>query len=252
MYTYEEIKAMLYGRVFDMDGAYGGQCWDGFAKYESILGYPITYCGGDGYVYNIYLNRRTNGILKNFTEVSVMQAGDVAIFKKSESCPDSHIAIFDHDAGDGYGWFLGMNQNGVAQFTLTKLPYCDTYDYAFRPKCFLKSNTTVDKKTESGEAIDQILHVGSYVTSKVMKIGNQGIKKINGCDCCYLAELGGWFPLAYVSEADASDGAKDNYLANTNARVTVDRCRVEEVEKYTNCVKIHGIRVHAEPLIEIE
>lgn len=252
MKTYSEIKQELYGRVFDLDGAYGGQCWDGYAKYCQLLGYPFAYCTNSGYVKDIYELKESNGMLKNFTLVRVMQPGDIAVFKESASCPLSHIAIFDHDAGGGYGWFLGQNQNGVSQFTITKLPYADTYDYAFRPNCYLNGSESVGKRVESGELIDQILHVGSYVTSKAMKIGNQGLKDINGDTCCYLAELGGWFPIRFVSEADASDGKKDNYLATTNAKVTVDRCRVESVNKYTNCVVIHGITVHAEPLIEIE
>ena len=103
----------------------------------------------------------------------------------------------------------------------------------------------------SGEKIDQILHVGSYVTSVPMKIGNQGLKAINGQTCAYLAELGGWFPIDYVSEYDASDGNKDNYLANTNARVYVDRCRVDSVNVKSNLVQIHGIWVNPTPLIEV-
>ena len=103
----------------------------------------------------------------------------------------------------------------------------------------------------SGEKIDQILHVGSYVTSVPMKIGNQGLKAINGQTCAYLAELGGWFPIDYVSEYDSSDGNKDNYLANTNARVYVDRCRVDSVNVKSNLVQIHGIWVNPTPLIEV-
>ena len=55
------------------------------------------------------------------------------------------------------------------------------------------------------EAIDQILHVGSYVTSIKMKIGNVGLKKINDDLCCYLAKLGGWFPCSMVSKVPYSD-----------------------------------------------
>lgn len=105
--------------------------------------------------------------------------------------------------------------------------------------------------TSGSEAIDDILHVGSYVTSKPMKIGYQGLKNIDGATCCYLAELGGWFPIDYVSEYDASDGKHDNYLANTNAVVYVDRCKVEAVNVKSNLVQIHGIWVKPDPLCEI-
>ena len=66
-----------------------------------------------------------------------------------------------------------------------------------------------------------------------------------------MSELGGWFPIDYVSEYDASDGNKDNYLANTNARVYVDRCRVDSVNVKSNLVQIHGIWVNPTPLIEV-
>lgn len=104
----------------------------------------------------------------------------------------------------------------------------------------------------SGEKIDQILHVGSYVTSGPMKIGNQGLEGVNGDLCCYLAELGeyGWFPIKYVSEYDASDGNKDNYLANTNARVYIDRVRVDAIKP--GLAQIHGIWVKSEPLVEVK
>lgn len=105
----------------------------------------------------------------------------------------------------------------------------------------------------SGEKIDQILHVGSYVTSGPMKIGNQGLQPVNGDICCYLSELGehGWFPIRFVSEYDASDGNKDNYLANTNARVYIDRVRVDAIDKANNLAQIHGIWVKATPLVEV-
>lgn len=101
----------------------------------------------------------------------------------------------------------------------------------------------------SGEKIDQILHVGSYVTSGALNIGD--IKKINGDECVMIKSLGGYFPTRFVSEYDASDGKKDNYLANQKARVYVDRCRVDAVNVSKNLVQIHGIWVNPTPLIEV-
>lgn len=101
----------------------------------------------------------------------------------------------------------------------------------------------------SGEKIDQILHVGSYVTSGALNIGD--IKKINGDECVMIKSLGGYFPTRFVSEYDASDGKKDNYLANQKARVYVDRCRVDAIDKSNNLAQIHGIWVKATPLVEV-
>lgn len=252
--TYQQFKSEVLGKRFDIDGYYGAQCWDGTAYYQKWLGYPITNTDIHGYACDIWESRKTNGILNNFNEVVYMQPGDIAVFKKVAGwTPYSHIAIFDHDAGGGFGWFLGQNQGGAnGAFNLCKLPYYATFDTAFRPKCFAnQTQKPSNANTNTKEPIDQILNVGSYVTSVPMKIGNQGLKAINGQTCAYLAELGGWFPIDYVSEYDNSDGNKDNYLANTNARVYVDRCRVDAVNVKSNLVQIHGIWVNPTPLIEV-
>ncbi len=102
------------------------------------------------------------------------------------------------------------------------------------------------------EAIDQILHVGSYVTSIKMKIGNVGLKKINDDLCCYLAQLGGWFPCSMVSKVPYSDGYNDQVLHTTNAVVYLDRVRVDAVNLQTDTVRINGVWVKAGPLTEIE
>lgn len=101
----------------------------------------------------------------------------------------------------------------------------------------------------SSEPIDQILHVGSYVTSGALNI--KDVKKINGDECVNIPSLGGYFPTRFVSEYDASDGKKDNYLANQKARVYVDRCRVDAVNVKSNLVQIHGIWVNPTPLVEV-
>lgn len=103
----------------------------------------------------------------------------------------------------------------------------------------------------SAEAIDQILHPGSYVTSVHMKIGNQGLKKIGDDLCCYLSQLGGWFPIRLVDKVPNSDGYNDNVLHTTNAVVYVTRIRVDAVNVQKNIVKIGGIWVDPTPLTEI-
>ena len=251
--TYQEFYRTRLGKSYDHDGYYNAQCWDGYVEYCKYLGYPACSCTTSKYVKDIWNNRKTNGILNYCNEVTVMQPGDIAVFKEVAGwTPYSHIAIFHSDIDGQYGWFFGQNQGGYkGAFNLCKLPYYCTFDTAFRPKCFANAQKPSNANTTTKEPIDQILNVGSYVTSVPMKIGNQGLKAINGQTCAYLAELGGWFPIDYVSEYDKSDGAKDNYLANTNARVYVDRCRVDAVNVKSNLVQIHGIWVKATPLIEV-
>lgn len=137
--TYEQFKNQVLGKCYDIDGYYSAQCWDGTMKYMIDLGYKAIHCTTSGYAKDIWNNRKTNGILNYCNEVTVMQPGDIAVFKEVAGwTPYSHIAIFDHDAGGGYGWFLGQNQGGVnGAFNLCKLPYSATFDTAFRPKCFV-------------------------------------------------------------------------------------------------------------------
>lgn len=112
-------------------------------------------------------------------------------------------------------------------------------------------HTPVGTTQSSSEAIDQILHEGSYVTSVHMKIGNQGLKKIGDDLCCYLSQLGGWFPIRLVDKVPNSDGYNDNVLHTTNAVVYVTRIRVDAVNVQKNIVKIGGIWVDPTPLTEI-
>ena len=112
------------------------------------LGYQRVDCTVSGYATDIWVYRKTNGILRNSVEVSVYQPGDIVVFKVVPGVtPDSHIAIFDSDIDGNYGWFLGQNQGGVGgAFNLHKFPYSATYDTGFRPKCLVNqpTNTTYD------------------------------------------------------------------------------------------------------------
>lgn len=112
------------------------------------LGYPRISCTVSKYAKDIWIYRKTNGILRNSIEVSIYKPGDIVVFKEVPNVtPYSHIAIFDSDIDGKYGWFLGQNQGGVGgAFNLCKFPYSATYDTGFRPKCLVNqtSNTTYD------------------------------------------------------------------------------------------------------------
>lgn len=143
MATYQEYKSRSNGNAYDIDGSFGAQCWDGYADYCKYLGLPYANCTNTGYARDIWEQRHENGILNYFDEVETMQAGDVAIFMVVvDVVPYSHVAIFDSDAGGGYGWFFGQNQGGQnGAYNLVKLPYSATYPTAFRPKVFKNAVT---------------------------------------------------------------------------------------------------------------
>lgn len=257
MASYAEFKNMVLGKGFDIDRSYGAQCWDGYAKYAQYLGQKICRCNVTGFVGDIYTQRHSNGILNYNSQQYILKQGDIVTFKKSYYTPYTHIAIYDSHAVNGWGYFLGQNQGGNhfngggACFNVVKLPYSSTDEYAFRPNVLNVNNSTNTKPYKNKYGCDDILHVGSRVTSKPMKIGNQGLKTIGGDVCCYLVELGGWYPIRLVSEYDASDGSKDNYLANTNAVVFLDESIVTDLDVPNNRCKINGIWVNCQPLIEV-
>lgn len=111
--TPHEFYLKYNGKTVDVDGYYGGQCWDAYAKYCIENNIPYFHCTTSGYVKDIWNNRKTSGILKYMDEVSpnAMQDGDVAIWTNCTACPYSHIAIFRKDNGNGTGVFLGQNQS---------------------------------------------------------------------------------------------------------------------------------------------
>lgn len=166
MSKYTDFKSQVIGKGFNLDGAYGAQCWDGYAQYCKFLGVPYANCTTSGYVKDIWNNRHSNGILDYFDEVTVMEPGDIAVFKEVPMVtPFSHIAIFDSDIDGVRGNFLGQNQGGTpysgggSAFNLTSLPYSATFDTAFRPKTKTptKGTTMVNTKRVNGDLFSGLI-----------------------------------------------------------------------------------------------
>lgn len=136
--SYQEFKNIVLGKAFDVDGWYGAQCWDGYAYYMQYLGLKPAWCTSTGYVQDIYTNMDSNGMKEQCELVYNLQAGDIVVFPRNSVTPLSHVAIFDSDAGNGYGNFLGQNQTSSdasgSAFSIARLPYSATYYWAFRPK----------------------------------------------------------------------------------------------------------------------
>lgn len=166
--NYTEFKNKWMNKGVDVDGHYGFQCWDSFAQWCVENNIPVIDTtpvedGGSGYAQDLWEKKSSNGILKYFDEVEMMEEGDVAVFKKDPNwTPTSHVALFDHDAGGGFGWFFGQNQGGIpgaeggACHNLVKLPYSATYSTAFRLKKSVTNNTggtqlTLPAKNINGE-----------------------------------------------------------------------------------------------------
>lgn len=145
---YRTFKSKWYNKGVDVDGFYGFQCWDSFAQWCKENGIPVINTtpvsqGGSGYAKDLWEKKASNGILKYFDEVPINQLkeGDVAIFREVQGwTPLSHVAMFDRDIDDKYGYFLSQNQGGIGGVhNLCRLPYSAMYPTAFRLK---KSNQT--------------------------------------------------------------------------------------------------------------
>lgn len=99
--------SLVSGRYVDIDGSYGGQCWDTFADYcISVLGVPpINTWGGQwsGWAYAIWDQFHNNGASRYFDQISPDQPareGDVPIWRVEPTFyPSSHIAVAMADAG---------------------------------------------------------------------------------------------------------------------------------------------------------
>ncbi len=136
--AYARMRDYVVGRSFDIDGAYGAQCWDFVAavmeKYYN--GKPIG-CTTSGYVKDIAYNKKSNGILTFTTDKTSinrmqMQAGDIIIWGVGRVTKLSHIALLDHYEGNTM-YIIGQNHKGLQRVNCISLP---TYDIIgiFRPK----------------------------------------------------------------------------------------------------------------------
>ena len=140
MANYYDFKSRVLNNGYDLDGYYGYQCWDGAMLWVKELTGKVYNCTLTGYAVDIWTNRYNSGILDDFDEVYDLQPGDVVVFPETSWTPYTHIAIFDSDAGNGGGYFLGQNQSGIPgeeggkAFDLMWFPYSATCDTAFRYK----------------------------------------------------------------------------------------------------------------------
>ena len=171
-FTYKDFKSAVLGQSIDFDKTYGYQCVDLIDHFWSCAHYPIIYCSQSGYAKDLWEYRKTNGILKNHTEVTLMKPGDIAVFREVPGVtPYSHIAIFDSDTGNGYGWFLGQNQ-GANYVNVVKLPYSATYDTAFRPNMWKEEPKvpTVDVEVLNAIPADFIREHATFTPNCTIKI----------------------------------------------------------------------------------
>ena len=155
MKTPHEFYKEVDGKIIDIDGAYGGQCWDLFAKF------CLEYCGktfgciATGYVKDLWTHFDQCGLGDYFVKVpnNQLQDGDWAIHIGPCAVTNkSHISMFRIDNGNGGGTFLTQNPNGNPKYTHQMWFSYDGLVGGLRPKCYIKK-APIDKFeiTEVGE-----------------------------------------------------------------------------------------------------
>lgn len=223
MVSYLNFKSRVLNHGFDHDGgAYGWQCWDGFAEWCVANGIPIINTdpvNHTGYAMDLWELRQSNGMLTYFDEVETMEGGDVAVFKEVAGVtPSSHVAIFDSDIDGTYGWFLGQNQgstithhNGGSAFNLVMLPYSATYPTAFRIKKKVEVQTSMGTKNVNGDIYSDLI-----TSSRPELFGNWGVRDMKSIK--YIV-IHGTLGLSVQSAVNAWTGGREasaNYIVHDN------------------------------------
>ena len=118
----------------------------------------------------------------------------------------------------------------------------DTTILSGKGKWKKRSSVTVGTKKIT-EWKDTVLKVGDTVKTNTLSI-----KSFKG-DSVYIEALGAYMPAKYLTEADASDGKKDQILMNKKAKVYLNPTIVQAVDKTKNLAKVNGVWVKAKPLL---
>lgn len=112
------------GKIIDMDGAYGGQCWDLWSSYaRNVYGIPAADTNTvDGYAASVYTMRydRSQALQNTFTREAANYTpvyGDVAFWNGNGM---NHVAIVVKDNGNGTLSTMSQNPNKAGYVTLSK------------------------------------------------------------------------------------------------------------------------------------
>lgn len=112
------------GKTIDMDGAYGGQCWDLWSSYaRNVYGIPAADTNTvDGYAASVYTARygRSRALQNTFTKELANYTptyGDVAFWKRSGM---NHVAIVVKDNGNGTLQTISQNPNKTGYLNISK------------------------------------------------------------------------------------------------------------------------------------
>ena len=248
MKSAEQFIKDTMGKAYDVDGAYGAQCWDYVSGvYFPYIGGKTISCNQTKYVKDIANGRYWNGILDFCDDIgfnTILKKGDIGIWTNCPACPYSHIAIFDYDYGSQNVYWAGQNQPRP-YVTVAKIPLAGLIGI-FRPKIFADEKPGDEPKPTK----DQVLNIGSKVISDTFEIERFDY----GRDLGYSSKVGGWFPLADVDEVEGNDGKLDQ-IVHIGSRVQFNKGTMTVTGMtYGNIVTVDKLpyMINADCLIEVE
>jgi hypothetical protein len=120
----QEWMNNVNGKIIDMDGAYGGQCWDLWSSYaRNVYGIPAADTNTvDGYAASVYTARydRSRALQNTFSREAGNYTpvyGDVAFWNGNGM---NHVAIVVRDNGNGTLETMSQNPNKAGYITISK------------------------------------------------------------------------------------------------------------------------------------
>lgn len=120
----QEWMNNVNGKIIDMDGAYGGQCWDLWSNYaRNVYGIPAADTNTvDGYAASVYTARydRSKALQNTFTRETGNYTpvyGDVAFWNGNGM---NHVAIVVRDNGNGTLETMSQNPNKAGYINISK------------------------------------------------------------------------------------------------------------------------------------
>ncbi|RSX51333.1 SH3 domain-containing protein [Bifidobacterium samirii] len=124
--TVDQFINTCTGRTVDVDGAYGGQCWDLWSRYaQDVAGVPQSATNTtSGYADSVYTQTwgnqpRLQAAFDKLGPDITPRRGDVAFWSRCAAYPGSHVAIVLADQGANL-LCLTQNPGATRQAALTK------------------------------------------------------------------------------------------------------------------------------------
>lgn len=110
--SYDQFRTQVLGNGFDIDGAYGNQCWDGCALLWQQIGRTLQT--GNGCAYGCWTLKRDANAGSNFELIANkanVKRGDVVVFQGGKY---GHIGFADENYNGGaYIRLMSQNQGGA-------------------------------------------------------------------------------------------------------------------------------------------